>query len=60
MKKHKQSYTVAGSAITFDRDAGVKPNKVYYLRARSYLMMSDGSCVYGPWSKTIKIGKAKK
>ena len=59
MKKHKSLYT-AGSAITFGRDAGIKPNKVYYLRARSYLKVSNGSYVYGPWSKTIKIGKAKK
>lgn len=59
MKKYKSLYT-AGSAITFDKHDGVKPNKVYYLRARSYLKISGGSYVYGPWSKTIKIGKAKK
>lgn len=60
MKKNKKSYTVAGSTIGFGRAYGIKPNKVYYLRARSYLKLPDGSCAYGPWSKVIKIGKAKK
>lgn len=60
MKKNKKSYTVAGSAIEFDRTDGIKPNKAYYLRARSYLKLHDGSYAYGPWSKVIKIDKAKK
>lgn len=59
MKKNKKLYT-AGSAITFDKNDGIKPNGVYYLRARSYLKIHNGSYVYGPWSKIIKIGKAKK